>query len=72
MVIVCDSAAEIGLTEEMTGLCMALAEPVFGKAMSIEENRIVIINPATKALFISGLHEFMGVLSDKTVLVKVY
>jgi hypothetical protein len=51
---------------------MALAEPVFGKAMSIEENRIVIINPATKALFISGLHEFMGVLSDKTVLVKVY
>jgi len=72
MVIVCNSSAEIGLTEEITGLSSALTKPTFVKTMNIEKHRIAIINPATKAFFISDPYAYEGVLSDKTVLVKVY
>jgi hypothetical protein len=70
--MVCDCVVEIGLTEEMTGLDSALTKPVLVKTMNIEENRIAIINPTSTALFIRDTYPFMGVLFDKTVLVKIY
>jgi hypothetical protein len=72
MIIVCDSIVEIGLTEEITGLCSALTKPAFVKTMSIAKHRIAIINPAPKALFMPDPHAYEGILSDKTVFVKVY